>query len=127
VGAYWTFKDYVSASGRNEILDWLDRLPPASKATLTVLIQNLEASPTLGEPHMKKMRERADLYELRSKADNIQYRPLCCYGPGRREVTILIGAAKKGRVWDPSAALKTAETRMKDFREEGRTCDHDFS
>jgi hypothetical protein len=127
VGAHWTFKDYLSASGRNEIHDWLNRLPPASKATLTVLIQNLEASPTLGEPYMKKMKEHADLYELRAKADNIQYRPLCCYGPGRREVTILIGASKKGNTWDPPAALKTATARMKDFREEGRTCDHDFS
>jgi hypothetical protein len=127
VGTCWTFKDYVSASGRNEIHDWLNGLPVAAKATLNVFIQNLEATPDLKEPAMKELRGHKGVYELRQKVNNVQYRPLCCYGPARREVTILIGASKKGGVWNPPKAIDTAKTRKKVFSQVGRTCDHNFS
>jgi len=45
-------------------------------------------------------------------ANGVQYRPLGCYGPERREFTLLIGAVEKGGKL-PRAALEAAVQRRK--------------
>ncbi len=53
--------------------------------------------------------------EVRSDHGNIEYRPLGCNGPGSEQFTILLGAYKKGKVWTPQDARKTAAKIRKDL------------
>lgn len=128
MGVNWTFKDYLTANGQNEIHVWLNAQSPAVKAEINSFILFLEASaPLLRHPHAHDIKGHADLIELRKKAGGVQYRPLCCYGPRRQEVTILLGASKKGSVWTPKNALSDAQSRVAPSKIAGRTTDHDFS
>lgn len=128
MGFNWTFKDYLSVSGNNEIHDWLNAQSPAVKADINSFILFLEASvPLLRHPHAHDRKGHADLIELRKKVGGMQYRPLCCYGPLRQEVTILLGASKKGNVWTPKNALSDAQSRVIPSKIAGRTADHGFS
>lgn len=67
------------------------------------------------------------LMELRRQSGNVQYRPIGCYGPGQREVTLLVGATERGGRFVPPSACETAQERKARLIETGRTCDHDFS
>jgi len=129
VGGYRTIKDYVSASGENEVLAWLNDLPKQAKAKINAMIRRLEVLEDLKMPQVKPLHGPCSgLIELRIKgADNIQYRPLCCHGPGDKEVTILAGAIEKGGKFVPRSACSTAQVRMAEIVRGGRTCDHDFS
>ena len=53
--------------------------------------------------------------EIRSDFGNVEYRPLGSNGPGPGQFTILIGASKKGNVWTPPDAKKTAVRIRKDL------------
>ena len=55
--------------------------------------------------------------EIRSDYGNVEYRPLGCNGPDPDQFTILIGAFKKGKVWTPADARKTALKRRKELIE----------
>jgi hypothetical protein len=127
VAEYRTFKDYVSAGGENEIRTWLDVLPKAAKVKINALIRRLQVVPFLDMPEVRMLRGECDgLLELRVTAEKVQYRPLCCYGPGRGEVTILVGAIEKGSKFVPLTACAIAQTRKARLAEGGRTLDHDF-
>lgn len=67
------------------------------------------------------------LLELRRESGNVQFRPICCYGPERGEVALLVGAVEKGGKFVPASACSTAQDRKARLTEKGRTCDHDFS
>lgn len=123
----WIFKDYVDSGGENVVRSWLDRQPKAAKAKINALIRRLEVVDWLDMPEVRMLQGECDgLMELRTQAGNVQYRPLCCYGPQRREVIILIGAIEKGRKFVPPSACRTAQERKAQLAERGCTCDHDF-
>jgi hypothetical protein len=65
-----------------------------------------------------KMRE---IGEIRLKADK-EYRMFGFFGPGRSDFTLLIGASKKGKTYDPIGALETALERMARVKADGRHC-----
>jgi hypothetical protein len=122
------FKDYLSANGENEILDWLNSLPKGAKARINTAIRFLEAMERLEMPYARVLKGNcAGLLELRILFDNVQYRPLCCYGPGMRDVTLLVGAREKGSKFEPRTACEMALARKGALTLKERTCDHDFS
>lgn len=84
MGRFWTFRDYVDGDGENLILAWLNERPKDVKAKINALIRRLELMEKLDRPQVGKLDGTcAGLLELRIKgADKIQYRPLCCNGPG---------------------------------------------
>lgn len=129
MGRHWAFKDYVSTKGENEVLAWFNDLPRQAKAKINAMILRLELLDDLKMPQVRPLHGQcADLFELRIKgADNIQYRPLCCRGPGANQVTILTGATERGGKFVPRSACSTAQMRKAEIIEGGRTCDHDFS
>jgi hypothetical protein len=57
--------------------------------------------------------------EIRFKVDK-QYRVLGFFGPARAEFTLLIGASKKGKTYDPVGTLETTLKRMNNVKSEGR-------
>jgi hypothetical protein len=65
------------------------------------------------EPHFRWF--SGGVGEVRSDHGNVEYRPLGCNGPGSDQFTILIGAYKKGKVWTPHEARKTAIRIRKDL------------
>jgi hypothetical protein len=65
------------------------------------------------EPHFKWF--SGGIGEVRSDFGNVEYRPLGCNGPGSDQFTILIGAKKKGKVWTPAEAKKTAVRLKKEL------------
>jgi hypothetical protein len=78
-------------------------------------------------PYVRTLKGECDgLFELRIKYKNIQYRPLGCYGPGKNQVTLLMGAIEKGGKFDPLSACKTALLRKVKIHETGRIHEHSF-
>ena len=64
-------------------------------------------------PHFKWF--SGGIGEVRSDYGNVEYRPLGCNGPQPDQFTIVIGAYKKGTVWTPQEARKTALKRRKEL------------
>ena len=125
---HWTFRDYLTTEGANPIFDWLSGLPKPVKVRINARIRFIERLETLERPHVAALEGKCDgLLELRIVGpDKVQYRPLCCYGPGRGDVTILVGAIEKGGKIVPSSACATAQQRKKEIAERGRICEHNF-
>ncbi|HUP45422.1 MAG TPA: type II toxin-antitoxin system RelE/ParE family toxin [Thermoanaerobaculia bacterium] len=109
--ANWTFFDYVSERGVNEIDAWLDSLPPKAAAKVEWLVSNLRGVPRLTRPYVGTRAKYPSLYELVVDAGGRALRPLCCYGPDLRQVTILIGAEEKDGELIPKHVERTAEQR----------------
>lgn len=128
MAGYWTFRDYVAANGVNEIHVWLDNLSARAKAKINWRIQQLGAMPRFERPLTGKLRDDCEgFFELRVEVGRVQYRPICCYGPGKTDVTILFGAIEKDHKFDPLSACLIARRNMAHMHERGRTCVHDFS
>jgi len=108
---YWKLNVYINDSGDDEIDNWLTRLPPDAEAWIRTFLKLLISQEYLRPPQVKKLQGTKKIYEIRIKHNRVQYRPLGCYGPLYKEFTLLIGADKKERVWNPPTAIKTAEKR----------------
>jgi len=121
--------DYLAADGENAILAWLNSLPWKAKAKINTTIRYVEVMERLDRPQIGILdRACAGLMELRVKGpDNVQYRPLCCYGPGNRDVTLLFGAIEKGSKFVPTSACSSAQKAKTEHTGKERTCEHDFS
>src|ERR1700730_3768654 len=118
----WTIRCYISRTGRDMIDDWCGRQTDEVRAALDTALEFLVQRPRneWRRPDFDllsgKMRE---IGEIRFRVDK-QYRILGFFGPGRSEFTLLVGASKKGRSYDPKNALETALDRSKDVRNDGR-------
>jgi hypothetical protein len=120
--ALWTIRCYVSPQGRDTIDDWRGRHPDAVCAALDVALEFL-----VQRPRNEWLRPRFDLLsgkmrevgEIRIKVDK-QYRILGFFGPSRSEFTLLIGASKKGKTYDPVGTLEIALKRMSKVKSDGR-------
>ena len=110
----WAFLDYVSINGENRISAWLQSIPIGASVEFEAMLDTLKAKEILRRPQTGKLTGKCDgLYEFIFKSNKVQYRPLFAYGPDtqNREITILIGATKKGKIFDPPNACKTALNR----------------
>ena len=124
----WTFFDFVSARGTNEIHEWLNskEVPSGAKAKINARLVTLRGFPVFPEQYLSAYNRWNDLYELRIVYSGVQYRPFGFYGPGRREFTLLVGSIEKGRV--PKSALTIADERRKIvIADPSRVRPHDFS
>lgn len=120
----WTFKTYVSPTGRQDVQLDLNKEPPKVVQPFKTSVRYLANTKKIDwhEPDAKKLKGVQDIYEIRFKANNRQYRPLGFFGTGPQEFTILIWASKKGSVWSPSEAIKTADNRRKEILAGKATC-----
>lgn len=128
MAGYWTLRDYVAASGVNEIHVWLNGLPVRAKAKVNWRLAELEAMRQFVRPLTGRLHtgDCEGLYEVRVDVGNVQYRPIFCYGPGGRDVTILYGAIEKDDKFVPPTACLIARRNRLYITERGRTCVHDF-
>jgi hypothetical protein len=124
----WNFYDFVSSRGINEIHEWLNsqEVPKGAKAKINARIASLQGFPLFPEQYFSAYKGWDDLYELRVVFGGVQYRPFGCYGPQRRQFTILVGGIEKGSV--PERLLAVADERRKIvYANPTRIRRHDFS
>lgn len=120
-------KDYLAADGKTEVREWLDSLLTRARAKIQARIVVLESMKVLQRPYVGILAGDCDgLLEIRVNSGNVEYRPLACYGPGGRQVTILYGTLEKNRKFVPPDACRNALTRRQVIQTiDGRTCEHD--
>jgi hypothetical protein len=120
--ALWTFRCYVSPSGRDMFQDWYDDQSEAVQAAVDVAFEYL-----IQRQRDEWRRPAFDLLsgkmhevgEVRFKVDK-QYRIFGFFGPNVSEFTMLVGASKKGNNYTPRNALETALERMGQVKTDGR-------
>jgi phage-related protein len=114
--ALWTFYNYVEATGRNPVREWLDSLPPADSAKIDYRLRQMAVLPKWSEKWVSKYRGTDEIYEFRISGDKIQYRPLGTYLGSRRYI-LLAGAIEKGDKI-PRSDVETAERRLANVRKD---------
>lgn len=137
IRSFWEFRDFVNESGENLIRDWTCRQPKKAQWRLLWLLRNLENTPPpLERKHGigKLTGECKGLIEVIFKVAGVQYRPLACYGPGKDQITLLLGATKKSAgkkdqtVFNPRNACQVALERKRIIcADPDRTVPHDLS
>src|SRR5712691_12982035 len=95
----WTFLDFFTARGENDILRWLNsnEVPKKAKAKINARIIALQGFPLFPEQYFSAYTGWPGLYELRVVFANVQYRPFGFYGPGERNFSLLVGGIEKGK------------------------------
>jgi hypothetical protein len=110
----WTILDYVELTGRNQIREWLDGLPPKDQAKIDERLRAREQLDKWSEKWASKYEGTDEIYEFRITGNKIQYRPLGTY-QGRRQYVILAGAIEKdGKI--PKRNIETAKRRLNNIR-----------
>ncbi len=109
----WSFWDFVSIRGVNEIHRWLhsDAVPAKARAKINARIISLQGFALFPDQYFSALKGWDDLYEMRVGFSGVEYRPIGCYGPMGRQFTFLIGAIEKGEI--PRRLLETADDRRK--------------
>jgi hypothetical protein len=123
----WTFKIFVRPDdGRNPFEEWIKELDDAdAEEKIRAMIRRLSVTRIWGRPHFAPIHGYKNIWEIIVKTKDKQYRPLGCFGPGPQVFTLLIGASKKGKVWTPPDAKRTAEKRSKMILAD-RRCIHEY-
>jgi hypothetical protein len=116
----WRFMSLADNQGRDTLERWFDKeidqgrrkgVETAIKTTLRFL--RFARKDLWKRPHFQWF--SGGIGEVRSDYGNIEYRPLGCNGPEPDQFTVLLGAYKKGKVWSPRDARKTAARLRKDL------------
>jgi len=124
----WTFFDFFTERGENDIHRWLKspEVPKAAKAKINARIIALQGFPLFPEQYISSYTGWPGLLELRIVSNGVQYRPLGYYGPDRGQFSILVGGIEKGRI--PRRLLEVADERRKIVDSDPRRVRrHDFS
>ncbi len=123
----WTFFDFYSERGENEIHRWLNGgMPKAAKAKINARIAALQGFPVFPEQYISAYSGWPGLLELRIVSGGVQYRPFGFYGPSRGQFSLLIGGVEKGKV--PKQILEVADERRRVVLDDpSRVGRHDFS
>lgn len=119
----WRFETYVSANGRQDVQDSINRYGDYAREAFSRQVAHLAVS-TLDqwhEPYAKKLKNENPLYEIRYKADNRATRALGYFRKNRRCFTILLIASHKGNVYTPPNAFKSAHIRARHIEDGSAT------
>jgi hypothetical protein len=123
----WTIRDYLDTRGTNVVHEWTISLPVAAQAKIDTVLLNLQAYKVWPPQYVSALRGYQHIYEIRVVSGGVQYRPLGCYGPERREFTILLGSVEKGGKLPKGDCRAAIERRKAILNGKGQTCEHDFS
>jgi hypothetical protein len=117
------------APSDHEIARWLESVSASVRAAWLVLVVSLQRDERWVDcPYVKPLKGAGKgLIEFIFLADRVQWRPLGFYGPDPHEVTLLIGASKKGKIWTPRDAIETAQKRKDEVKKDReRIVDYEF-
>jgi len=107
----WTIKVYIAESGINYFQKWLDSLPKTAQADIDERIRLLAATGYWHRPYAAKLKVYDEIWEIRIRSGNVQYRPLGCFAPSNKVFSLLGGAIERGSRFEPKDAPKIAEHR----------------
>jgi hypothetical protein len=116
----------LDGRGINVVRAWIQTLPQAAQAKIDTIMLLLRDQKVWSPQYVSSLRGYQGVSEIRVNSCGVQYRPLGCHGPDRKEFTILIGSVEKGGKLSKDDC-ETAVERRKLISERGRTCEHDFS
>lgn len=96
---------------------WYDDLPVKAQARLDKILEHFRDSPhtAWGSTYFFPLTGLDGIFEIRFTVNNIQYRPLGCFGPAKNEFTFLIGAKEIGDAFVPNKAPDIAMGRRKEI------------
>jgi hypothetical protein len=124
-----TFFDFVNSRGENVIDTWLrNEIPTEARLAIEAQLIVLQDVKTLTRPAAGDMKGQkcAGLIEVRVRENRQQYRLLGYYGPGRGQVTLLIGAREKNNKLEPREACSIAQKRIRAIEDgTGGICEHE--
>ena len=121
-------EDRIGADGRrvNAVRRWIDAQEKPGRVAIDAQLRYLEETETWTYKEIKKRKGTEHIYELIIKANKIQYRPLCFYGPGPRQLTILLGATEKDWRLEKNADQKAERHREIVLKDRSRIRDHEY-
>lgn len=123
----WSFKDALSASGKNPIRKWLNEQPPKARQKGEAILRHLAQTSSWGPPWVKPIAGVPGLFEIRWGSGGVPYRLLGGYGPGRAEFTLVLGAVEHNRRHRPPNAFVTAGQYLRAVEAGNvRVVDHEF-
>jgi hypothetical protein len=119
----WTFKIYVTNDGYSDVRVWLDNFSNKAKARMFKIVTHLEITKDWTRTgYYTPLTGYKGLGEIKFIVDDMQYRPLGCFGPEEKTFTILIGSKEQGDKFNPRGAPDIALQRKKMlFNKEGHT------
>lgn len=109
----WKFKVYISINNVCDFNKWYKDQIPEDRAKIDIFINRLKITETWSKKHVRPLTNYSKINELVIKGKKIQLRPLGCFGPQRKEFTILMGATEKNDDFVPKNAPHQAEERQK--------------
>jgi len=109
----WTFKVFIKQDGNDVFEEWISMQDIDVEERIRARLDMMSVTKTWSRPYFDKIHGTKHIHEIIIKFKGRQYRPLGCFGPGPQVFTLLIGASKKGKVWNPPNAIETAEKRHK--------------
>jgi hypothetical protein len=111
----WNFRAYVSASGRTDIQNTIDRYDEYARAAFQRAVAHLAVTPKneWQEPQAKKLKGKEPLFEIRFKANRCATRALGFFDDSNGIFTITLICTHKQNVYKPNDALTTAQNRAK--------------
>ncbi|MFC5607779.1 type II toxin-antitoxin system RelE/ParE family toxin [Variovorax soli] len=113
----WRFATYVTAHGRNDVQDTIDRYNDDDATTFERAVKHLAVSTKdkWDEPHAKKLKGDTDLYEIRYRANRCATRAIGFFDDQTFIITLI--CTHKQNVYKPPNWLKTARQRAKSLQE----------
>lgn len=109
---HWTVLDFVSGRGTNEIFAWIKDQPVQAQTDIHGLVRIVEGIEKIGRPYSAKLKGSCSgLIELRI-IGKVQYRPIGFVGPGKYQITLLVGATERDGKFSPPTACETAFRRL---------------
>ena len=119
----WTFLDYVDSDGSNQIEAWLDSLPKPARtpvrARLTGILIMHSVQEQLRPPTFDPLPGRR-MFKITFEKRRVAYRVFACYGPERKEVTLLAGAVERNNQYRPPGVFDTAARRRDEILSDRR-------
>ena len=115
--ALWKFFCYDTADGIDLWRAWYDSQDKATQANHDIALEFLESRlqhEWIGTPHFGPLVPAEGIYEIRLPG-KVKHRVLVYFGPGERELTVVLPCYHKGRNYTPRKAPKTAVKRKKDI------------
>src|ERR1700719_1201643 len=109
----WSFVDYVEASGRNPICEWLvNDVPPDARTAINNRFLQMAGSRRWPDKWVSDYGGYPGILEARIPWNRVQYRPLFMYAIRVRwQIILLTGATERGGKLVPRSAMDTASDR----------------
>lgn len=112
----WTFTEYVSFGGRGVISEWVKKdIEILAKIEFHITLTFLELAPRDLWTRPEYSPLDSEIGEIRFKANNLQHRVFGFFISDEFKYVMLKGSTKKGSLYTPKDAIKTARERKDDI------------